>query len=431
MNVVVIGTGLVGAATAFALHKAGIACTLYDQVDLVAAALNSNGTPLDVDFGDTGGSVLLAPSATRVLKSLGLFDEVVAQSSTSPHINWYKMDGSAAVQLDVVPLNARMEPDPELQAPLQILRSKLHSILLKACQQAGIRMFMGKKLVRVEEQAYSVTAHFADGTTAKGDLLVGADGIHSATRRTIFGESSKSQFTGVLGYIGVVDLVANNIKMNETCGFYIDRVKKELVCTFRVSEQIGAINIMTFHEPDPEETEGWRPYSDLPKHSARLAELVRGWGVPDHVEQMIRKAYRISPASIYDLPDLDAYHKGRTVLVGDAAHGMVPNAGLGLGTGMEDVGALFELFKRLPDQKDLHSVLSIYSKLRVPQATANANRSREMAKQYYSSSVLGPSFSHFLLRAGIFAFNHNLMKFYSIFDCPKEVEKAIASMPKA
>ncbi|KAJ3059031.1 hypothetical protein HDU99_006540, partial [Rhizoclosmatium hyalinum] len=74
---------------------------------------------------------------------------------------------------------------------------------MQACQRAGIKTFVNKKLVDVKQESSSVTAFFADGTTATGDLLIGADGIHSATRRKVFGENLRAKFTGEMGHIGV------------------------------------------------------------------------------------------------------------------------------------------------------------------------------------------------------------------------------------
>ncbi|TPX68308.1 hypothetical protein CcCBS67573_g07207 [Chytriomyces confervae] len=428
MKCAIIGSGLVGAATALALHQVGITCNLYDQIDL-AQHSNADGAQVAVEFGETGGSVLLAANALRVIKALGLLDELVANSSPSPFATWHNIDGSGPLKLNTIAINARMEKDPQLHAPLQILRCKLHSIFMRACHQAGIRTYTSKKLVRVDDTPGSpVVAHFADGTTASADFIIGADGIHSSTRRAVFGSELKAQYTGVTGYIGVVDTAAHNIDVDGTCDFYLDRVKKQLVCTFKISDQISAIQVMTLGEPDEEETDGWRPLSDLPKHAARLADVLQGWGVPKSVEQMMRHAYRISPATIYDLPNLKTFHQGRVAIAGDAAHGMVPNAGLGLGTGLEDVGTILELFRHMPNLENLDTVLSLYSELRVPAATSNAQKSREMAQQSYSVSFFGPGLNNFLLKIAVFAFNRSWLPFYEIFDCPAEVAKKMESL---
>ncbi|KAJ3077365.1 hypothetical protein HDU98_000015 [Podochytrium sp. JEL0797] len=429
MKVIIAGSGLVGAAAALALRQQGHECFMYDQVNLAEAIKRENGGIVEaIDFGDSGGTVLLSASAQRVLKSLGVLDVVKANALRAQYTTWAKIDGLSPIEFDSVKLNVNAgEADPELQCPLQIMRSKLHDILVRAAFKAGARTFVGKKLVDVVETESDVTAKFADGSTATGDLLIGADGIHSATRGILFGAAAKPQFTGLIGYIGVVNLADRNIQLDKECLFYIDRDNKHIVCTFKVSNNLAAIQVSTFHAPDPEESrdETYHPYSDLPKQSQRLADMLKGWGLPPHVVAMMQKSHRISPASIYDLPDLETYHKGRVALLGDSAHGMVPNAGLGLTTGLEDVGTLMELLKQLPTDTPLSKVLELYSRLRVPAATANAKQSREMAVQTYAKSALGSGFSHFLLRVGIFAFHHNWIKFYDLFDCPSVVAKAI------
>ncbi|KAJ3077380.1 hypothetical protein HDU98_000030 [Podochytrium sp. JEL0797] len=430
MKVIVAGAGLVGAATALALCQAGIECTMYDQVNLADAIKKANGGVVEpIDFGQTGGTVGLGPSALRVLKTLGVLEEVLANSLPNTFVHWFKIDGTSAIVLDSISVSINSnEMDPQLQCGAQILRAKLHDILVRAAFNAGAKTFVGKKVVDVVETESDVTAKFSDGTTATGDLLIGADGIHSATRRAVFGQDLKSVFTGNVGHIALVNLAEHDIQLNEICAFYIDRTKKQFVATFKVSDSLGAIQVATFDDPDPEASkdDAYRPYSDLPRHAERLSNIIEEWGVPKNLVMMMRKSHRIIPASIYDLPDLETYHKGRVVLVGDSAHGMVPNAGLGLSTGLEDVGTLLELFKELPNPSDLPTVLTLYSKLRIPGATANAKRSRDMADQYYNSTFLGNGFSHFLLRLAITALNRKWIKHSEIFDCPAEVAKVIS-----
>ncbi|KAJ3066645.1 hypothetical protein HDU99_003776 [Rhizoclosmatium hyalinum] len=419
MHAIIAGSGLVGAATALALHQVGIQSTLYDQVDLVQATLASNGLPVAVEFGDSGGSVLLGSTALRVLRELGLLDEVLASAHPSPVSHYFKIDGTSAIALDVVnAVKNSGETDPTLQTPVQILRSK-------ACYRAGIRTFTGKKLVAYNETEQGINVQFADETFATGDFLVGADGIHSATRRSIFGDSCKAEFTGVIGHIGVVRIKEHNIALKETCAFYIDRNKKQMVCTFKMSEELAAVQVMTFNEPQPVVGEEYRPVPDLPKESTRLADLLAEWGVPKNIESMMRNSFRISPAAIYDLPDLASYHKGRVIIIGDAAHGMVPNAGLGLLTGLEDVGVLLELFRRFKEPKELPQVFSLYSQLRVPRGHEAAKRSRDMAKQYYSGSQI---VGHFMLRVAFFLLNYNLVKVHSVYDFRDVVDKAVLGL---
>ncbi|ORY38227.1 FAD/NAD(P)-binding domain-containing protein [Rhizoclosmatium globosum] len=218
---IIIGSGLIGAATALALHKVGIHSILYDQVDLAQAIAEGNA----VEFGDSGGAVAIQASGLRVLRSLGLLDECLKEGTTTPYASWAKIDGSAQVVIDTRTWNKTAgETDPVMQLPLQILRSKLHSILMRACHRAGIKAYVGKKLVDVKQDESVVTATFADGTIAMADLLIGADGIHSTTRRKVFGEKLTAKFTGEMGHIGVVNLKQHNIDLKDTerIIFYVD-----------------------------------------------------------------------------------------------------------------------------------------------------------------------------------------------------------------
>ncbi|KAJ3077378.1 hypothetical protein HDU98_000028 [Podochytrium sp. JEL0797] len=433
MKVVIAGSGLVGAATALALSQQGHECVMYDQVNLAEAIQKANGGVIEpIDFGETGGAVTLNSSALRVLQTLGVLDEVIANSIRTPFIKWFKIDGSSPIALDVATVAGFCGiVDKNIKCGVQILRAKLHDILVRAAFKAGTRTFVGKKIVDVFETESDVTAVFADGTSATGDFLIGADGIHSATRRAVFGKELKAQYTGMIGYIGVVNIGEHNIKLEEVCAFYVGTADGQFVCSFKISDTVAAVQVMTLSEPDAEESndDTYRPYSDLPKHAERLADMIQGWGVPAHLVQMMRKSHRISPSSIYDLPDLETYHKERVMLIGDSAHGMIPAAGLGLATGLEDVGVLLALFEQLPKETALSKILELYSKIRVPQAAKNSEVSR--MGQVHKKTMFGGKLNHVVLRLGVFALNHNWLKFADFVDCPLEVSKAIAEGEKA
>ncbi|ORY38251.1 FAD/NAD(P)-binding domain-containing protein [Rhizoclosmatium globosum] len=366
-SVLIIGSGLVGAATALALHQVGIKSTLYDQINPMEVVMRGE----EIEFGETGGSVMIQAGGLRILETLGLLDICLKNGAILPYVSWHNIDGSKPIVADTRIANKTAgESDPRLQAPLHILRSTLHTILMQACHKKGIKTLVGKKLVGICDWA---------------------DGMHSATRRKVFGEHLTANFTNSTGYIGVVRTTENGINFKETeeCAFYVEREKKLGVAVFKVSDEIAAIQVSTFGDKEEQDqSTSYRPYSDLPKHAGRLADLLKSWGVPPHVEKMMRCAFRVSAASIYDLPDMDKYHKGRVVLIGDAAHGMVPNAGLGLLTGLEDVGTLLALLKSLPNDSMWEKTLELYSKIRV----AREQRLRVKLGQPVSRLWLHPQF---------------------------------------
>ncbi|ORY38660.1 FAD/NAD(P)-binding domain-containing protein [Rhizoclosmatium globosum] len=397
MPVIIIGSGLVGAATALALHKVGIQCSLYDQVVLSQSGAEGKA----VEFEESGGSVVIQAGGLRVLRSLGLLEECFANGTVSSYASWYKIDGSNPIVLDFRISNQKAgETDESLLAPLQILRSKHSNASLPS---AEIKTFTGKKLVQVTQSETSVTANFADGTSASGELLIGADGIHSATRRQVFGEDLVAKFTGSMGHIGVVRTTETGIVLKDTeeCAFYVNRDKKHGVAVFKVSDE-------------------WLPFN-----MQGVCDLLHEWGAPAHVEKMMRNSFRVSSASIYDLPDMETYRKGRVILIGDAAHGMVPNAGIGLLTGLVDVGTLLVLFQQFPGQEDRNKVLDMYSTIRVARATEASRQARDMRSKSVATSVFGGGFNHFLLRIAITAVNAGLYTLYNVIDCEADVMKLI------
>ncbi|KAJ3278614.1 hypothetical protein HDU79_001428, partial [Rhizoclosmatium sp. JEL0117] len=185
-TVIIVGSGLVGAATALAFHQVGIKCTLYDQVNPVEAVMDGRA----IEFGASGGCVSIQAGGLRVLKTLGLLDECIEKGQPHPYLSFSKINGSSQIVADARTSNKKAgETDPKLQTPLQILRSTLHNILMRACHRVGIKTLINKKLLDIKQNSDSVTVTFVDGTEATADLLIGADGIHSATRRKVFGDN--------------------------------------------------------------------------------------------------------------------------------------------------------------------------------------------------------------------------------------------------
>ncbi|ORY38228.1 hypothetical protein BCR33DRAFT_854195 [Rhizoclosmatium globosum] len=200
--------------------------------------------------------------------------------------------------------------------------------------------------------------------------------------------------------------------------------KKRFVAAYKASEDLAAVRVTTFDDPENED-QSYRPVSDLPKEASRLADLLHGWGVPEHIEKMMRCSFRISSASIYDLPDLETYRKERVILIGDAAHGMVPNAGIGLLTGLEDVGTLLAILRRFPKPQDWNKALELYSSIRVQRGTAAQNRARNIRGKGMATSIFGSGLNHFIFSLVVAAGNKGYFTHYTAFDCEDEVAKIL------
>ncbi|KAJ3402469.1 hypothetical protein HDU80_005058 [Chytriomyces hyalinus] len=424
MKFVIVGAGLVGASLAVALSADGHECVLYDRFDLVEAALQANGRPVTVSFGDVGGHVMIQTNGLRILKRMGVLQQVLDAGLISPTVCTSKMDGTKPLRVNMFVEGE----DEDIKNPVQILRSLLHNILMRACDSSGVRCFTGKKLVSFTQSADAVECKFEDGSVAHGDFLVGADGVHSATRKLLFGPDLNAEFTGVVGYLGCVDLKMNYLDVDHPTTFHVDRLAKREVVMFRVSQDKLAWRVTEYAEPDKEATDSWRAYSNLPKESERLANMVEQWGLPQKYVECVRKSYRITPVTIYDLPDIPKFCEGRVFLIGDAAHGMRPNFGQGLSLGLEDVGTLRELFKKFPAPTDYAKVLDLYEKTRVPRTHNIAGRSRGMAATVYSDSAFGANLNHFKTRLFYLGINAGIVPHPNMYNYEDSLAAAVKEL---
>ncbi|KAJ3030311.1 UNVERIFIED_CONTAM: hypothetical protein HDU68_009464 [Siphonaria sp. JEL0065] len=435
MKVSIIGCGLNGAALALALKQHGHEPTLYDKFDIAEAIQAANGGPISMGFGDVGGGVLIQANGLRMLKKLGVLHKVIAAGYIkTDQLEFSKIDGSSPIFLN---LASKLETDPELQHSVQILRSKLHNILMVECQALGVRVFTSKKLLSLQETETEVVCSFEDGTSAASDLVVGADGMHSATRRQIFGEDSKAEFTGVVGYLGVTKLGPGGqfgeiAEFDKSLHISTDRINRKEVTLCKVNEETISFTVTEFSEPDSDMSSGtWRPYSNLPKESARLATLVESWGVSKNSVSCIRNASRITPMAIYQLPLLPTFSKGRVVLVGDAAHGMRPNVGQGLSMGLEDVITLVGALNAFAVPEDLDKALTVYNNVRLPRIQRMLNDAQMVADSTYTDSPFKGKVLHFVTRVMISASNffHTNDKLVA-YDPTEDVATAVAEFKK-
>ncbi|KAJ1563824.1 hypothetical protein HK405_000622 [Cladochytrium tenue] len=154
----------------------------------------------------------------------------------------------------------------------------------------------------------------------------------------------------------------------------------------------GAWMMMQLRQPEEQEDPDWRPYKDLPREAARLAETARGWGAPASLTDAVRHATRITPVHMFDLPDMPTLHKGRVILVGDSGHGTLPTFGQGLNQAIEDCAVLHELLGAFPDiassTAQRATAFAVYDQVRLVRVHHIAAASRAVAARWAASSWL-------------------------------------------
>ncbi|KAJ3127387.1 hypothetical protein HK100_009785 [Physocladia obscura] len=417
-SVIVIGAGPVGVATAYGLRKLGFTVSVYDRIEAEETKQNY------VDFGETkGGAVCMFTNGFRALSGLGLADKVRAH----PHFENVdmmitKMDGS-----DPIPHYIFTAKDIECR---QFLRYELHTSILEACGEAGVKLFLNKNLVHIEQTVDTVSAIFEDGTNVTADVLIGADGIYSATRRLVFPEYPQARFWSI-GYVGVFErgqiFGEEKLELDYGQTLYNDMVTGNFIFAVQCSDRYGSWFVMEMDSKvkDIDKNESWKPATDLPHHANKLASRVEKWGAPKNIIGCVRSAFRITPLAIYDLPDLPSYQRGRVVLVGDAAHGTMPTMGQGLNMGFEDAASLCDLFSEFSaDQYE--TVFKLYDELRLKRCHAVVHAAREIGERMNAGNPMKASIGRFLMKTffAIFSF-FNISDYAISYDYSKHVKKAI------
>ncbi|KAJ3287347.1 hypothetical protein HDU79_005788 [Rhizoclosmatium sp. JEL0117] len=395
-RVAVIGGGPSGAITAIALKRHGFEPTLYDKVDPFEEVKQAvqKGELVNIQFGETGGTLGILGNGVKALKNLGLLDYVkeFQEDPMVMELNFMYLDGSDRT--------CRRTLVEEGVQPMHALRSKLHQILVKAANAEGIKLYGGKKLKTLTQTADDVTVEFEDGTQIVADFVVGADGIHSKTRQLIFPDSAKPVLDAT-GYITIFDLGTypdgSVVDFNHPEGIYNDPLNGRFIFTAPFGKNQGEAKIFEMNVKKPlDQADDWRPVSDLPKEAAQLADTLQSWGTEPAIVNCVRHAKRITPVNLYDLPDLPSFYKGRVVLVGDAAHGTVPYAAQGLCQAIEDCGTLADLWGHYQD--DYEKAFSMYDKIRVPRTRKVVSLARTTGSRLRASNVVQMKFGRFMMK---------------------------------
>lgn len=311
LNVAIIGAGMGGLAAAAALRLKGIDVTVYEQAR---------------QFARVGAGIQIGCNAMHVLRGLGL--EARLRAQTFYPRSWNNRDWrTGEVMFDMIfgPAAEAKYGAPYLLAH----RGDLHEALASIVPAEVTRL--DHRLVGVEAASGGVRLAFANGASAEADAVIGADGVHSALKKILFGEDALN-VTGRIAY-----RTTYPAKLLE--GFEMDECAKwwgedRHIVMYYVKPDRSEVYFVT-SQPEPEfGLESWSAEGDVDVLRAAFE------GFHPTVQRVLAACPSVHKRVLVDREPLERWGDGRAVLLGDAAHPMTPYMAQGAAMAIEDAAVL-------------------------------------------------------------------------------------------
>lgn len=355
----IIGAGIAGPVAALFLKRAGLDAAVYE------AWPYSTGM---------GGGLQIAPNGMHVLAELGLADEMIRRGSIAESFDFYSRNG---VKLGSINRNMRERFG---QPAVNMRRAALNEVLVEKAWCAGVELHFEKRLAHIDDRAdQPIIAHFTDGSSGEGDFLIGADGVHSAVRRHVLPNGPQPFDTGLVGFGGfvprsVLDAAATAPRIEATLGrsgffgYGFCSPEPDQGAMWWSTQPSNGIGAATFRSMDQQA---------LKQH---LRDFHAGWHDP--IPRIIDAAENIGVTDTLDVATLPIWSRGRTVLIGDAAHATSPHAGQGASLALEDALRLTRLLQQRQELRRTFENFEAERRSRAERVVAlarrNGNSKREL-----------------------------------------------------
>ena len=333
-SLAIIGAGMGGLTLAAALHQRGFNIRVYEQAP---------------QFIRLGAGIQMSPNAMRVLRGNGLEPRIRA-TAFQPR-SWTNRDWDTGSLTNELPLGA--DAEAKYGAPYLLMhRGDLHEALASAVPRELIAL--DKKLMELDWGGDGVTLRFADGTSARADAAIAADGIHSRVRELWLGPE-RTNFTGRVAYRTTFPaaLLGGHAEIDECCKWWgPDRH----IVIYYVTANRDEVYFVT-SVPEPEFTvESWSATGDLEKLRAAFS------GFHEQVRRVVGACPKVHKWAIVDRDPLPRWGEGPMVLLGDAGHPMTQYMAQGAASAMEDAVVLARCIEAQPG--DMPAAFARYQVMR-------------------------------------------------------------------
>jgi 2-polyprenyl-6-methoxyphenol hydroxylase-like FAD-dependent oxidoreductase len=309
-KVLVVGGGFSGMAAAIQLRKQGI------EVDLVE---------IDPGWRSYGAGISMGGASMRALRQLGVIDAFLAEGDGSDGVEIFIPTGQKVAELPTPRIAG-----PDVPGNGAIMRPVLARILADATRAAGTNVRLGCTFTSIEQIDAGVDVSFTDGSQARYDLVIGADGLYSKVREAIFPDAPKPEYSGQGVWRAVLPRLP---EVNGTMMWMGPKIKPGL-------NPVSKDEMYLFVTEDRVNNDFIDPAEFLPRLKALLAPF------PAPLLQQVREQLSDDSQIIYrPLESLlmpSPWYRRRVVLIGDTVHATTPHMASGACIGIEDAIVLAE-----------------------------------------------------------------------------------------
>jgi salicylate hydroxylase len=348
-SIAIVGGGLAGLATAAALAHFGFEAEVFEAAPRLS---------------EIGAGINVSPQAIHALRAFGLGDKVTAVANAAPGVLTRDMHSGE-------PLDYRDQSNfvTRFGAPLCTLhRADLLDVLVGGVDPA--RIHLGHRLIGVEEQRSGVELCFAGGARHGAELLIAADGIHSAVRLLLYGHDNPA-YTGQVAWRALVrgsDLPADALEPSGHIQWMASG--RHFYGYYLRGREV--VNIVTQQDTDQWVDEGWSIAGDPD-------ELRESFPDPEpRLEALLSVIKQCSKWGLFARPLTENWGRERIQLIGDAAHAMLPNAGQGASQSFEDAYILARWLAAMPHQPVM--AMANFRRIRIPRVHGVQRRSASIVR---------------------------------------------------
>ena len=363
---IIVGGGIGGLTAALAFHAFGWTVDLLERSS---------------ELGEIGAGIQISPNGMKVFRALGLEDQI-AENAFLPEALEMRFGRSGK---QIFQIEARRAIVERWGAPyLHLHRADLVatlSALLRQRQPDAVQL--GATCTGYENTENGVIATLENGETVSGDVLVGADGIHSNIRQQMLGQDAPD-FTGNIAWRAVVPMDRlGDLAPPPTACVWVGARRHAVTYRLRGGTLANFVGIV---EDDSWTSESWTEQGTM---DAVLADFA-GWHPV--ITNLIQSADAHYRWALFDRKPLSRWADGRAVLLGDACHPTLPFQAQGAVMAIEDAFLLAKLCAESPD--DLPTALTTYFQTRQPRTSQVQTASRSNAKLFHKHTPLSRALTY-------------------------------------